>query len=614
MPTEFKLPAVSEGVQSVDVADVLVSPGDTIKPGQNVVAIETDKAAVEVPCPIGGKVVEVRVQPGDTANVGQVLLTIEESAGAQSQDGGRQKDSPKPAAQQPTAQKPAAPKAEPKEEPKPAASKPAAPQQRTQPQAGPPEAKPPAPRPGGVVVVVGGGPGGYPAAFEAAALGLKVVLVDEDVKPGGVCLHRGCIPSKALLHVAKLIQEAREAAEIGIGFSEPKIDLDKLRGFKEKVVGQLTGGIEQLAKGRGVKLIRGRGTFLSSDTLEVVRHDGEREELQFEYAIVATGSRPTMPPVFQVDDERVMDSTGALELPDVPERLLVVGGGYIGLEMGSVYAALGSKVTVVEMLDGLLPGADRDLVKPLHARLEKLFHAIHLNTKVAALKPTKEGIVAELEGEGIESPQTFDRVLIAIGRKPNSGGVGLENTQAEIDEKGFIKVDSKQRTRDSKILAIGDVAGEPMLAHKATREGKVAAEVVAGEPAEFDNVAIPAVVFTDPEVAWCGLTETEAKKAGREVKVLKFPWAASGRAQTIGRTEGLTKLLVDPETERVLGVGIVGAGAGELIAEGVLAVETAAVARDLAESIHAHPTLSETLMESAESAFGQATHYASRRK
>jgi dihydrolipoamide dehydrogenase len=458
------------------------------------------------------------------------------------------------------------------------------------------------------LVVIGAGPGGYPAAFEAADHGMEVTLVTEEPSPGGVCLHRGCIPSKALLHVAKLINETRDSAEWGVTFTKPKIDLDELRGFKTSVIDKLTTGVRELCKARGVKFVSARATFLDSSTLELKNSKGETSKLSFEHAIVATGSAPTMPPMFAIGDPRVMDSTGALELADIPKRLLVVGGGYIGLEMGCVYAALGSKVTVVEMTEGLLPGADRDLVRPLKARLDKQFQAIHLKTKVAGLTATKAGIVAKLEGEGVEPELTFDRVLISIGRRPNSKNLGLEKTKVEIDEKGFIKVDAQRRTTDPNILAIGDVAGEPMLAHKATREARIAVEALAGEPAAFDNIAIPAVVFTDPEVAWCGLTENEAKAKGIEVKTVRFPWAASGRAITLGRTDGLTKVLFDPNTERVLGVGIVGPGAGELIAEGVIAVETAAVARDLAESIHAHPTLSETIMESAEAAFGQATH------
>ena len=354
--------------------------------------------------------------------------------------------------------------------------------------------------------------------------------------------------------------------------------------------------------------MQARGEFESSTSLKLTQPDGSVSSLSFEHCIIAVGSRPTMPGIFNIDDDRVMDSTGALELPDVPGRLLVIGGGYIGLEMGCVYAALGSEVTVVEMLPHILAGADRDLVNPLKKRLDSQFSAIHTNTKVLGLMSSDAGIVAEFEGEGIETPQTFDRVLVSVGRLPNGMSIGLENTQAVVTDRGFIEVDSKRRTADPHLLAIGDVAGEPMLAHKATREAKVAVEVLLGEPAEFDNIAIPAVVFTDPELAWCGLTESEAKAEGRDVKVVRFPWAASGRAQTLARTEGLTKLIFDTETERLLGMGIVGPGAGEMIAEGVIAVETAAVARDIAESIHAHPTLSETIMEAAEGAFGQATH------
>lgn len=590
MSIEFKLPEVSEGVESADVAEILVAEGDTITKNQNVMEIETEKAVVELPCPHAGKIEKIHVSPGDTVKVGQVLLTIAETADAGGESP-KADDSPK--------QKEEKPKEEQKAQPTPqkteAKSEPARSEKSTN---GQPLK----------VVVLGGGPGGYPAAFEAADHGMEVTLVDEEVKPGGVCLHRGCIPSKALLHVAKLIHEAQEAAEWGLSFGEPKIDLDKLRNFKSGVVNKLTGGIEQLGKMRGVTMLRGRGTFIDSNTLSVDLHEGETKELKFDKAIIATGSSPAMPKVFDIGDDRVMDSTGALNLPDIPQTLLVVGGGYIGLEMGSVYAALGSKVTVVEMLSGLLPGADRDLVKPLHDRLKKQFEAIYLKTKIESLEATDKGIVARMSGEEAPSEQTFDRVLIAIGRRPNTKGFGLENTRAELDDKGFIKVNRKCQTTDPNLLAIGDVAGEPMLAHKATREGRVAVEALAGEPAEFDNVAIPAVVFTDPEVAWCGLTENEAKEQGRDVKVARFPWGASGRAQTLDRSDGLTKMIVDPETERVLGMGIVGTNAGELIAEGVLAVEMAAVARDVAESIHAHPTLSETIMESAEATFGQATH------
>jgi len=458
------------------------------------------------------------------------------------------------------------------------------------------------------LVVLGGGPGGYPAAFDAADHGLSVTIVDEGAGLGGVCLNRGCIPSKALLHVAKLINETHESAEWGITFEKPKIDLNKLRDFKNGVIKKLVGGIGELGRARKITAIAGRGTFVDSHTLDIKKNDGSTDRLTFDKCIIATGSTPTVPPVFQINDPRVMDSTGALELADIPKTLLVVGGGYIGLEMGTVYAALGSKVTVVEFLPSLLAAADKDLVKPLQKRLEKAFHAIHLSTKVEALKATPAGIEATLAGEGVDSKQYFDRVLISIGRRPNSKGFGLENTKVVVNEKGFIEVDAKRQTAEPHIFAIGDVAGEPMLAHKATREAKVAVEGLLGKPAQFDNIAIPAVVFTDPEIAWCGLQEHEAAAQGREVKVVKFPWAASGRATTLGRNEGLTKLILDPETERILGMGIVGVNAGEMIAEGVVAVETAAVARDLAESIHAHPTLSETIMEAAEAVYGQATH------
>ena len=458
------------------------------------------------------------------------------------------------------------------------------------------------------LLVLGGGPGGYPAAFEAADHGLKVLLVDEGARPGGVCLNRGCIPSKALLHLAKLINESHDSVECGLTFGKPKIDLAKLRDFKNGVIGKLSGGISELCRARGVTLVSARGTFLDSHTIELKHPDGRIETIGFEKAIIATGSSPAIPPLFQLGDPRVMDSTGALELAAIPGSLLVVGGGYIGLEMGTVYAALGSKVTVVELTSGLLPGADRDLVKPLQKRLEKQFAALHLQTKVEALKATKTGIEATLTGEGVAPKQTFDRVLISIGRRPNSQGLGLEKTGVTVDEKGFITVDGQRRSTVPHIFAIGDIAGEPMLAHKATREAKVAVEAMMGGHAEFDNIAIPAVVFTDPEIAWCGLMEHEAAARNIEVKVVKFPWTASGRATTLARNECLTKLIIDPKTERILGVGLVGVNAGEMIAEATLAVETAAVARDLAETIHAHPTLSETLMEAAESVFGQATH------
>ena len=457
------------------------------------------------------------------------------------------------------------------------------------------------------IVVIGAGPGGYPAAFAAADHGLSVTLVNAEPAPGGVCLQRGCIPSKALLHVAKLINEAKDAKECGLTFGKPKIDLDKLRGFKESVIGSLTGGIGQLCKARGVNLVEAYATFVDSNTLELAKPDGSKETLRFKHAIVATGSSPTMPPFFDLGDERVMDSTGALELEDIPESLLVVGGGYIGLEMGTVYAELGSRVSVVELTDSLLPGADRDLVKPLHKRLGNLFEAIRLNTKVTGLKDNGKGVDVSFEGPEGQTTETFSRVLVAVGRRPNSDGIGLENTDVVMDSKGFVEVDKQQRTADSHMLAIGDVCGEPMLAHRASHQGKVAVESLHGEPALFEPRAIPAVVFTDPEIAWAGLTEQEAELSGREIEVSRYPWAASGRAHALGRIEGMTKMLVDPETEQVLGVGIVGSGAGELIAEGALAIEMGCTARDLSETIHPHPTLGETVAFSAENYFGLAT-------
>jgi dihydrolipoamide dehydrogenase len=459
------------------------------------------------------------------------------------------------------------------------------------------------------LLVIGGGPGGYPAALHAADHGIQTLLVDEDPKLGGVCLNRGCIPSKALLHVAKLIREAHEAADWGLTYSEPKLDLDKLRGFvQQKVVGKLTGGVGLLTKGRGVEVLRGKASFIDTNTVQVTGDNPTT--VRFQTAIVATGSLPAMPKAFALNDPRIMDSTGALLLPDVPKRMLVIGGGYIGLELGSVYAALGTKVTVVEFTDGLIPTADRDLVAPLEKRLRAEFAAIHLNTKVASLTPRPDGIVAALEGKDVPAELTFDRVLISVGRRPNTVGLGLDRAGVALDERGFVKVDAQRRTSAPHVYAIGDVAGEPGLAHKATAEARVAVGALLGEPVEWAPRAIPAVIFTDPEIAWAGPTEAEMKKAGTAYDLLKFPWAASGRAVAIARTEGLTKMMVDPESKRVLGVGITGANAGEMIAEAVLAIEMGAVARDVLETIHPHPSLTETLMEAAELAYGAATHVA----
>jgi len=446
------------------------------------------------------------------------------------------------------------------------------------------------------VAVVGGGPGGYSAAFRCAELGLETVVVDLDKRLGGACLFEGCIPSKALLHVAAVLSEAERAREFGVDFGEPRISLDPLRKWKsERVVGKLARGLAGVARGKNVEVIGGRAAFEDARSLRIT--GDEPQKIRFKHAILATGSAPAGLPGVEIVSERVMDSTAALEVPDVPGSLLVIGGGYIGLELGQVYAALGSEVTVVEMLDGLLTGADRDLVQHLARRCERMFKAIRLGTRVSALRDTGGGVEARL-GDG--EPETFDRVLVAVGRRPQTRELGLEATRARVTERGFVEVDARGRTADPHVWAVGDITGEPMLAHRAMRQGKVVAEAIAGRPAAFDNVVVPAVVFTDPEVAWCGLTETEAAREGRAVKIAKFQWAASGRAATLGRSDGLTKLVVDPETGRVLGVGIVGPGAGELIAEGALAVETALLAEDLALTIHAHPTLSETLMEAAE--------------
>jgi dihydrolipoamide dehydrogenase len=458
------------------------------------------------------------------------------------------------------------------------------------------------------LAVVGGGPGGYAAAFLAADLGLKVTLIDPEVNPGGVCLYRGCIPSKALLHVAKLIEESHQAKNWGIEFSAPKIDLAKLRTWKESVVQRLTGGLGQLSKQHKVQYVRGRAGFENSTTLRVTKPDGSSESMRFDRILLATGSRPAVISSLKIDSPRMLDSTGALDLKDIPKSLLVVGGGYIGLELGSVYAALGTSVTVVEMLSGLLPGADRDLVLPLHKRLEKMFDGILLNTTVKSLKEESAGIRATFDGADVkEREKVFEKVLVSVGRKPNSEIPGLDKTQVKVGPKGFIQVNKQLQTDDPSIYAIGDVVGEPMLAHKASHEGRTAVEAIAGRKVAFEPHAIPAVVFTDPEIAWAGLTETQAKESGREIAVAKFPWGASGRAITLDRPEGMTKLIIDPKTERVLGVGIVGAGAGELIAEGVLAIEMATLAGDLELTIHPHPTLSETIMEAAEVFFGTST-------
>jgi len=454
------------------------------------------------------------------------------------------------------------------------------------------------------LLVLGSGPGGYSAAFLAADLGMKVTLVDAHPEPGGVCLHRGCIPSKALLHIAKLIHETRHAKAWGLEFGEPDIDLEKLRSWKNDLVQKMSGGLVQLSKQRGINFINGHGVFRDSHTLEI----SGNEKVIFDHCILAVGSRPVVPELFSGLGPLMMDSTSALELNDIPPRLLVVGGGYIGLEMGSVYEAFGSGVTVVEMTDGLLPGVDRDLVRPLQAGLKKRFENIFLNTKVVAVNESPGGVRVELESSIGTQEETFDRILISVGRQPNSNGLGLENTKVEVDDKGFVQFSSQQKTADRSIWAIGDVAGGAMLAHKASSDAHLVVGAISGQTASRGKGTMPAVVFTDPEIAWCGPTETECREKGKAVNISKFPWGASGRAQTIGRPDGLTKLILEPGTGKILGAGLVGTGAGELIAEAVLAIEMGATAKDLASAIHPHPTLSETLKEAAEAWLGKSPH------
>lgn len=454
------------------------------------------------------------------------------------------------------------------------------------------------------IAVLGGGPGGYAAAFLAADLGMRTTLIDAGHKPGGTCLHVGCIPSKALLHAANLVHAAHDAADFGLTFAPPKIDLDKLRAKKDKIIDMHSSHLAELCKKRGVNHIIGRGAFTGPSTIQVEKGDS----FHFQHAIIATGSAPAKLPTFDIGSDKIWDSTAALKLDLIPKTLLVVGGGYIGLEMGSVYAALGSKVTVVELTPSLLPGVDPDLVRPLHARLKTQFEHILLNTKVVKVVNAKDSIRATFEGDVVEKEMAFERVLVSVGRKPTTANIGLDRANVNLDPKGFVIVDEQRRTSNPQIFAIGDVAGEPMLAHKASHEGKLAVQVIAGEPMVWDPRAIPAVVFTDPEIAWAGLTETEAKKQGREVKVARFHWAASGRATTLGRTDGVTKLIIDPKTDQLLGAGLCGPGAGELISEMVVALEMGATAKDIAMSIHPHPTLTETISEAAETLHGLSSH------
>jgi len=582
---ELKVPDIG-GHEGVPVIEVMVKAGDSVTKEQSLITLESDKATMEIPASASGVIKEMKLKLGDEVSEGSVIAILEVAGEAAA--------APAPA--------PAAPA------PSPAAAAPA-----------PAPAKPaaaPAPQAAGTtgrkadieckLVVLGSGPGGYTAAFRAADLGVDTVLVERYATLGGVCLNVGCIPSKALLHAAAVIDEAEAMAAHGVSFGKPKLDLDKLRGFKNKVVGQLTGGLAGMAKQRKVRTVQGVGTFVSPNEMEIDTAEGKKL-LRFENAIIAAGSQAVRLPAFPWDDERIMDSTGALELKDVPGKLLVVGGGIIGLEMATVYAALGSEVTVVEFMDQIIPGADADLIKPLAKRLNSKLKGVHLKTKVVEAKATKKGIEVSYEGESIPATTVFDRVLVAVGRSANGNKIGADKAGVAVTERGFINVDTQMRTNVPHIFAIGDLVGQPMLAHKATHEAKVAAEVVAGMKSHFDARVIPSVAYTDPEIAWVGVTEREAKEKGLKIGVGKFPWVASGRAIGIDRTEGFTKLVFDEETHRVVGGAIVGPHAGDLISEIALAIEMGAEAADIGLTIHPHPTLSESVGMAAEAYEGTIT-------
>lgn len=591
---EVRVPDLGEA-EKVQVVELLVSIGDRVAKDDGLITLESDKASMDIPSPADGVVGEIRVENGSEVKEGDLVLTLELSAEQQT----RHPDA-------------AASAAEPVEEE-------AARGQRASPSAAAAEAA--APRPAATstgvaaagsdlraeILVLGAGPGGYTAAFRAADLGKDVALVERYPALGGVCLNVGCIPSKALLHVTRVIEEARDLGDRGIDFGKPKLDLDKLRAWKDSVVQRLTKGLDAMADKRRVRVIRGTGRFASANSLTVDAADGP-VEVSFNAAIVAAGSRVIKIGGVPWDDPRLMDSTAALELEEVPKRLLLVGGGIVGLEMAMVYGALGSRLTVVEMLDGLVPGCDRDLVKPLERRLKRRYGAtIHLQTRVAEVKPLKRGLKVLFEGGGQLAPEVFDRVLVAVGRRPNGDRIGAEAAGIEVDDHGYIPVDRQQRTNVSHIFAIGDITGQPMLAHKATHQGKVAAEVAAGGKSGFDARVVPSVAYTDPEIAWVGLTETEAQAQGTAYEKSSFPWSASGRALGMGRGDGLTKLLFDPDTRRLLGAGVVGPAAGDLIAELALAIEMDCEAADLALTVHPHPTLSETVALAAEVFEGTVT-------
>lgn len=610
--TEIKVPDIGD-FKDVAVIEVLVKPGDTVEKETSLITLETDKASIEVPSPQSGIVKELKVKVGDKVSEGSVILmleatTAEAAAPAKASEPGGVSKQEEPAEK--TAANVAPPSEKEEEEKTPASAAAPAPESVT------PPAAPPIPQ-GDIhadVVVLGAGPGGYTAAFRAADLGKNVVLIERYSTLGGVCLNVGCIPSKALLHVAKVITDAEETAQQGIAFAKPGIEIDKLRGWKESIIGKLTKGLAGLAKQRKVKVVRGMGRFTSPNMIEVETSDGKKT-VSFEHCIIAAGSAAARIPGFPYDDPRIIDSTGALKLEGIPKRMLIIGGGIIGLEMATVYDALGSRISVVELMDQLIPGADADLIRPLHKRIQKRYEAIYLKTKVTRIEALQEGLKvtfeASTEGTAALEPQVYDRILMAVGRRPNGREIGAEKAGIAVNERGFIPVDKQLRTNVPHIFAIGDIAGEPMLAHKASHEGKLAAEIIAGgekmKSAAFDARAIPSVAYTDPEIAWMGLTENEANKQGIEIEKAAFPWAASGRALAMARDEGMTKLILDKKTRRILGAGIVGINAGELISETVLGLEMGADMEDIGLTIHPHPTLSETVFFAAEIAEGTIT-------
>lgn len=584
----IKVPDIGD-FDEVEVIEVLVAVGDTVEAEASLITVESDKASMEIPAPVGGTITSLIVKPGDKVSAGSDVAVMDVAAASSS-------DAASAPTQDPSAEGysgAAGPAAD-------TSTDKAAPAAAATPAAGEPSER-------YDVVVLGAGPGGYTAAFRAADLGQSVLLIERYPALGGVCLNVGCIPSKALLHTAAIIQETEEMAAHGVSFGKPTIDLDRLRGFKEDVIGKLTGGLAGLAKQRKVTVAHGTARFASANSI-LIDSDGDgARTVGFTHAIIAAGSQSIRIPGFPYDDDRLVDSTGALELRDIPERMLVIGGGIIGLEMGCVYAGLGARVTVVELSDGLMPGADRDLVRPLQKRLAKDFEAIFTGSKVTGMTASDAGLTVSFEGGKAPAQDTFDRVLLAVGRSPNGKTIDAEAAGVAVDERGFIHVDAQQRTNVPHIFAIGDIVGQPMLAHKATHEGKVAAEVAAGQKSWFDAKTIPSVAYTDPEVAWMGLTETQAKADGTPFEKASFPWAASGRSLSMGRNEGITKVLYDPDSKRLLGAGIVGPNAGELIAEAVLGLEMGADIEDMALAVHPHPTLSETLNFAAEVAEGTVT-------